>query len=628
MQIMKREIAKLVSDGFFKEAISLYSQYHSASLPPNKFTFPPLLKACAKLKSLSQGQMLHTHLIKTGFSSDVYAATSLTDMYMKLHLLSDALKVFDEMPERNSASFNAVISGFSQNGYCREAFSVFKQVGFGTFRPNSATIASLLSACESVRHGMEMHCLAIKLGVETDVYVATSIVTMYSNYEELVSATRVFEGTPNKSVVSYNAFISGLLQNGVTRTVLDVFKDMRECSFEEPNSVTFILVLSVCASLLYLRFGRQVHGLIMKNEIEFDATLATALVDMYSKCGCWQLAFDAFKEFDGIRNLITWNSMIAGMMLNSQSENAIELFEQLECEGLVPDSATWNSMISGFSQLGKGIEAIKYFKRMVSAGIVPSLKSITSLLPACSDLSALQCGKEIHGHAIRTDISTDEFLATALIDMYMKCGHQFLAQRVFDQFDRKPDDPAFWNAMISGYGRNGENESAFKIFDQMREENAQPNAATFISVLSVCGHTGQVNKGWQVFRMMSRDYGLKPKPEHIGCMVDLLGRSGRLGEAKELMQELPQPSASVVASLLGACKCHLDSELGEEMAMKLSELEPENPAPFVILSNIYAEFGRWGDVERIREIMNNKGLRKLPGFSIIGENMNSTYGTD
>ncbi|KAL0003972.1 hypothetical protein SO802_011533 [Lithocarpus litseifolius] len=540
-------------------------------------------------------------------------------MYMKLHLLHDALKVFDEMPERNPTSFNAVISWFLQNGYSREAFSVFKQVGFGTFRPNSETISCLLLACESVRHGMEMHCLAIKLGVETEVYFATSIVTMYSNYEELVSATKVFEGTRNKSVVNYNAFISGLLQNGVPRLVLDVFKDMRECSVEVPNSVTFVLVLSACASLLYLRFGRQVHGFIMKTVTEFDATLAIALVDMYSKCCCWHLAFDAFKELAGIRNLITWNSMICGMMLNAQSENAVELFEQLECEGLVPDSATWNSMISGFSQLGKGIEAIKYFKRMLSAGIVPSLKSITSLLPACSDLSALQRGKEIHGHAIRTDISSDEFIATALIDMYMNCGYHDLARRNFDQFDRKPDDPAFWNAMISGFGRNGENDSAFEIFDRMQEEKVQPNAATFISVLSVCGHTGQVDKGWQVFRMMSKDYGLKPKPGHIGCMVDLLGRSGRLGEARELIQELSQPSASVFASLLGACKCHLDSEVGEEMAMKLVELEPENPTPLVILSNIYAEFGRWGDVERIRGIMNNKGLRKFPGSSLIGE---------
>lgn len=619
MHPMKRGIAKLVSDGFYKEALSLYSLHHSASLPPHNFTFPPLLKACAKLNSALEGQIIHTHLIKTGFRSDVYAATSLTVMYMKLHLLRDALKAFDEMRERNLVSLNAVISGFSQHGYHDEAFCMFKQVVFATFRPNSTTVSSLLSASESIERGTGIHCWAIKLGVETDDYVATSIVTMYSDYEDLVSASKAFEGIPNKIVVSYNAFISGLLQNGVPRMTLDMFKDMRERSVEGPNSVTFVLVLSACASLHYIRFGRQVHGLIMKSGIQFDAMLATALVDLYSKCGCWKVAFDVFKELDGSRNLITWNSMIAGMMLNAQSENAVELFKQLESKRLVPDSATWNSMISGFSQLGRGIEAIMYFKKMVSAGIVPSLKSMTSLLPACSDLSALQCGKEIHGRAIRTNINSEEFIATSLIDMYMKCGRYLLGQRIFDQFDRKTADPAFWNTMISGCGRNGENETALKIFDQMLEAKVQPNGATFVSVLSVCSHTGQIEKGWELFRMMTKDYGLKPKPEHVGCMVDLLGRSGELDEARELIQELPQPSASVFASLLGACKFHLNSEVGEEMAIKLSELEPENPTPFVILSNIYAAFGRWRDVERIRGIMGDKGLKKHPGFSIVGE---------
>ncbi|KAK9276841.1 hypothetical protein L1049_006378 [Liquidambar formosana] len=346
--------------------------------------------------------------------------------------------------------------------------------------------------------------------------------------------------------------------------------------------------------------------------------VGTALVDMYSKCGCWRWAYDVFKELGGSRNLITWNSMIAGMMSNAQSETAIELFEQLESEGLEPDSATWNSMISGFSQLEKGVEAFKFFNRMQLAGIVPSLKSVTSLLPSCSALSALLCGKEIHGHAIRTDISNDEFMATSLIDMYMKCGHSSWAQRIFNQFEIKPDDPAVWNAMISGYGRNGENESAFKIFNQMLEERVQPNSATFISILSVCSHAGWVDKGWKVFRMMNNDCGLNPTPQHFSCMVDLLGRSGWLEEARELIQEIPQPSASVFASLLGACRHHLNSELGEEMAKKLSEMEPENPAPLVILSNIYAEQGRWKDVERVRELINDRGLIKLPGYSLIG----------
>ncbi|KAJ9709226.1 hypothetical protein PVL29_000938 [Vitis rotundifolia] len=615
---MKRDIAKLVSNGFYREALSLYSKLHSSSVLDHKFTFPFLLKASAKLNSPLHGQILHTQLIKTGFHLDIYAATALADMYMKLHLLSYALKVFDEMPHRNLPSLNVTISGFSRNGYFREALGAFKQVGLGKFRPNSVTIASVLPACASVELDGQVHCLAIKLGVESDIYVATAVVTMYSNCGELVSAKKVFDQILDKNVVSYNAFISGLLQNGAPHLVFDVFKDLLECSDEVPNSVTLVSILSACSKLLYIRFGRQIHGLVVKIEINFDTMVGTALVDMYSKCGCWHWAYGIFTELSGSRNLVTWNSMIAGMMLNGQSDIAVELFEQLEPEGLEPDSVTWNTMISGFSQLGQGVEAFKFFHKMQSAGVIASLKSITSLLRACSALSALQSGKEIHGHTIRTNIDTDEFISTALIDMYMKCGHSYLARRVFCQFQIKPDDPAFWNAMISGYGRNGEYQSAFEIFNQMQEEKVQPNSATLVSILSVCSHSGEVDRGWHLFKMMNRDYGLNPTSEHFGCMVDLLGRSGRLKEAQELIHEMPEASVSVFASLLGACRHHSDSALGEEMAKKLSELEPQDPTPFVILSNIYAVQGRWGDVERVREMMNDRGLKKLPGCSSIG----------
>ncbi|OVA09060.1 Pentatricopeptide repeat [Macleaya cordata] len=611
---MKGAITKLVSNGLYREALSLFTRLHSNHFPPNNLTYPSLLKACGKLNLASNGLQIHAHVVKTGFYRDVYTATALTDMYMKLHLLKDGVKMFDEMPERNLASINAVISGLSQNGYFREALLVFKHVGIGGFKPNSITLASVLPACETVKDGFQIHGFAVKLGVEVDIYVATSVLSMYLNCQELVSAVRVFKMIEDKSVVSYNALISGLLHNGLPLLVLDLFKEMRESLGEKPSLVTWVSVLSACSGLLTLRFGKQVHCLILKYEVGFDVKVGTAFVDMYSKCGCWKEAYEIFKELDDNRNLITWNSMISGMMLNGQCELAAELFEQLEQEGMEPDSASWNSMISGFSQLGKGIEAFCFFNRMQLAGVMPSLKSVTSLLPACSVLSALQSGKEIHGHTIRTAIDADEFISTSVIDMYMKCGVSFLARRVFDRVDRS-DDPALWNAMILGYGRNGENDYALEIFDLMLKEGIKPNSGTFISILSACGHAGKVEKGLELFRMMSRDYGVNPTPEHFGCMVDLLGRDGRLDEARNLIQEISEPSSSVYASLLGACKCHLDAELGEEMVERLSQLEPGDPSPFVILSNIYAGQGRWKDVQRVREMMKDRGLRKLPGCS-------------
>ncbi|TKY69714.1 Pentatricopeptide repeat-containing protein [Spatholobus suberectus] len=617
-------LTKLVADGFYKEALSLFSHLHSSSSPTlHSFTFPTLFKACANLRSPSHTQTLHAHLLKTGFHSDPFASSALTAAYAAnpRHFL-DALKVFDEMPQPNVASLNAALSGFSRNGRRGEALRVFRRVGLGPLRPNSVTIACMLGVPHvGATHVALMHCCAFKLGVEVDVYVATSLVTAYSKCEELVSAIKVFEELPAKSVVSYNAFISGLLQNEVPRLVLDVFKEMmreEECLGCKLNSVTLLSVLSACGSVPSVRFGRQVHGLVVKLEAGDGVMVLTALVDMYSKCGFWCSAFEVFTGVEGDRrNLITWNSMIAGMMLNKECERAVEMFRRLESEGLKPDSATWNSMISGFAQQGVCVEAFKYLREMQSAGVAPCLKIVTSLLSACADSSVLRHGKEIHGYAIRSDVNRDDFLATALVDMYMKCGQASWARGVFDQFDAKSDDPAFWNAMIGGYGRNGDYESAFEIFDEMLEEMVRPNSATFISVLSACSHTGQVDRGLHVFRMMRREYGLQPKPEHFGCMVDLLGRSGWLGEAQDLVQELEEPSASAFASLLGASRCYLDSNLGEEMAKKLLDIEPENPAPLVVLSNIYAGLGRWKEVERIRGMITDKGLDKLSGFSMI-----------
>ncbi|XP_047172864.1 pentatricopeptide repeat-containing protein At2g02750 [Vigna umbellata] len=616
-------LRKLVADGFYKEALSFFSHLHSSSSSPtlHSFTFPTLFKACAKLRLPSHTQTLHAHLHKTGFHADPYATSALTAAYSATpRHFPDALKVFDEMPQPNVASLNAALSGFSLNGRSGEAIRVFQRIGLGPLRPNSVTIACMLGVPHvGVDHVALVHCCALKLGVEFDVYVATSLVTAYSKCEELVSATKVLEELPVKSVVSYNAFITGLLRNGVLHLVLDVFREMmREVRLDcKLNSVTLVSVLSACGSLQSVRLGMQVHGLIVKLEVDDGVMVVTALVDMYSKCGFWHSAYDVFTGAEGdSRNLITWNSMVAGMMLNKESERAVDMFRRLESEELKPDSATWNSMINGFAQQGVCGEAFKYFREMQSVGVAPCLKIVTTILSTCADSSMLRHGKEIHGFALRTDINRDDFLATALVDMYMKCGHASWAREVFNQFDTKPDDPAFWNAMIGGYGRNGDHESAFEIFNKMLEESVRPNSATFVCVLSACSHTGQVDRGLTVFRMMIKDYGLQPKPEHFGCIVDLLGRFGKLGEARGLVQELAEPPASVLASLLGACRCYLDSSLGEEMAMRLLDIEPENPTPLVILSNIYAGLGRWKEVERVRGMITDKGSDKLSGLSM------------
>lgn len=551
--------------------------------------------------------------------TDVYTATALIDAYMKLHLLEDAVKVFDDILQRNLASLNALISGFSQNGCFREALSAFKLVGIRGLRPNSVTLASVFPACGIAVQGLQIHGLAVKLGHEIDVYVATAALTMYCNCGEVSSALMVFELIPEKNLVSYNALISGLLTNGCPHMVLDLFRRMRGGHFlEKPSSVTWVSLLSTCSALSAVQLGRQIHCFILKNEVEFDVQTGTALVDMYSKCGSLKWAYQVFLELRE-KNIVTCNSMISGMLLHGHCENAVDLFQHLKSEGLEPDITTWNLMISGFSQLRNAVEAFRFFNKMQSAGILnPPLKSITSLLTACSATSDLQHGREIHGRIVRASAENDSFVVTALVDMYMKCGFSSWARQIFDQVANKIDDPALWNAMIAGYGLNGENESAVQIFSQMQEAGIRPNSATFVCVLSACSHAGWVGKGQELFNKMSTEYGINPNAEHFACMVDLLARAGKLNEASDLIHKIPEPPASVFSSLLGASRGHSNAKLGEKVAEKLLELEPNNPTAFVLLSNLYAEQRRWVEVERVRKLMKDRGLKKVPGYSWMG----------
>ena len=615
---MKRNMIQgLVSKGQYKEALSLFTQVHSSCFQPNNFTFPFLLKACSSLQLIPQTQQVHSHIIKSGFQTCIFTATALINTYMKLCLPEDALKVFGTIPDPTLPSLNAVISGFSKCGQPEESLYAFRCLHLAGLSPNSVTVAGVLPACRTLEHGSQIHGLSIKLGHESDVYVATALITMYSNCRELGSAQRVFKMITGKSIVSFNAMASGFMQNGRYSMALELFKEVIGFSKERPSSSTLLSLLSICSKISASSLGKEIHCYILKREGGSDVMIGSALVDMYSKCGLLTRAYQVFTAMEN-RNLVTWNTMISGLLSKGCLDIALALFYKLRSEGLKPDSATWNTMINGFSRHGNEAEAFRLFTEMQLAGIRPSLKVLTSLLQACSSISNLQHGKEIHCHVIRIEAShEDEFLDTALIHMYMNCGFPAHARRIFDQSERKSEDPALWNALISGYGRNGENEFAIEIFREMQERGLKPNSATFLSVLSVCGHTGQVERGWEFFRMMSRDYGIQPTEEHYGSMVDVLSRAGDLDEAWDLINEMPEPSASACHSLLGGCRCHLDTELGEMVAQRLSELEPRSPASLVVLAGIYAQQGRWIDAQKLRKVISDRRLIKVRGRSWV-----------
>eukprot|EP01018_Ginkgo_biloba_P002730 Gb_33133 [translate_table: standard] len=354
------------------------------------------------------------------------------------------------------------------------------------------------------------------------------------------------------------------------------------------DTSTYVSLLQVCIKKKALLEGKLIHthmnekGLMPEGKL-VHRFLWNTLVNMYAKCGS---IVDARSVFDQMteRNVFSWTVMIAAYSRHGPAEEALILFYQMQRTGVQPDQFTF-----------------------------------ASVLPACANLGALEQGTEIHDEIIKNGFQFDVFVENALIDMYAKCGTIDKARDVFDKMPVR--DCVSWNTMIGGYAMHGCGKEALRLFERMEHSGTKPDHVTLVCVLYACCHSGLVAEGWQYFSCMSDNYHITPAVEHYGCMVDLLCRAGRLDEAEDFINRMPiKPDATVWRCLLGSCRTHNNIELGQCVAERLFELEPENDANYVLLSNIYSAAGKWDDYENIRRMMKERRVKKTPGCSWIEVN--------
>lgn len=337
-------------------------------------------------------------------------------------------------------------------------------------------------------------------------------------------------------------------------------------------------------------------------------------------CYCKQNDVCAAREiFDRnpVKDVVSWNAMIDGYCKMGQLEMARELFDRM---GSAKNSVTWNTMISGCLHHREFGMALSMFQVMQVENVRPTEVTMVSLLSACAHLGALNMGWWLHAYIRNHHLKIDVVLGNALIDMYFKCGSIEAALQVFHGMPMK--NVFCWNSVIAGLGMNGYGERGIEIFLEMdRRGGIKPDGITFVGLLSGCSHSGLVSEGKTYFSQMLGVYGIRPNIEHYGCMVDLLGRAGFLEEAVNLVETMPiQPNSVVWGSLLRACRIHKDAKLSERVTQCLLELDPEDGANYVFLSNVYASSERWDDVERCRQIMIERGVQKVPGCSSIEVN--------
>ncbi|XP_057813358.2 pentatricopeptide repeat-containing protein At1g08070, chloroplastic isoform X2 [Cryptomeria japonica] len=449
-------------------------------------------------------------------------------------------------------------------------------------QPDQFTFASVLPACAKIRgleQGMDVHQIIVENGFLSDVVAVSALVDMYAKCGSIHKARELFDKIPQRDVVSWNGMIAGYAQSGVVEKALEMFKQMQS-SGVKPDSTTFSSVLLACAKMGALEQGVLVHQSIIENGSLSDVIVASALVDMYAKCG--------------------------------SMDSACELFEKMSQRDVI----AWTAMIVGYAQNGFVEKALKTFKQMQLAGVKPDSTTFASILPACAKIGALEQGMDIHQCIIENGFLSDTVVATALGDMYAKCGNIHKARKLFDEMPNK--NLVSWTAMIAGYAQNGFCMDAIKLFELMKNSGTYPNDVSFACVLLACSHAGLVDQGCKYFTGISNSYHIMPTTDHYVCMVDLLGRAGYLEVTLNFIIKMPiKPVVIVWTCLLDACKTHKNIGLGVFTANLLFELDPENAASYVLLANTYAEVGRWGEVQRLRSLMRDKGIKKTPGCSWI-----------
>lgn len=438
-----------------------------------------------------------------------------------------------------------------------------------------------------------------------------------------------------RNTVSWNSILSGFSSKpGKLKEARQLFDEI-----PEPDNVSYNLMLAC-----YFR-NRNVgaaNEFFDKIPVKDNASWNT-MVSGLSRNGMMDEAWQLFVAMPR-RNAVTWNAMISGYVESGNMDSALQLFAEAPTKGVVAwtsiitgymksgkvelaektfdemvvdkNLVTWNAMISGYVENGRGEDALKLFKKMLRLDIRGNPSSMSSVLLACSNLSMLKLGKQIHQLIFKSPMYSDTRVGTSLISMYCKSGVLEDGQKLFLEMNHK--DVVTWNAMISGYAHHGVSHEALNLFNEMRNQGMKPDWITFIGVLSACNHAGLVELGVHYFEKMQVDYGIGVKPDHYACMVDLLGRAGKLTDALDLIKRMPsEPHAAVYGALLGACRVHKNLDIAEFAANKLLKLEPGNPFAYVQLANVYAANTKWENVSRVRRAMKDIRALKTPGYSWI-----------
>ncbi|XP_020589230.1 pentatricopeptide repeat-containing protein At4g13650 isoform X2 [Phalaenopsis equestris] len=568
--------------GNSEKAISVFKEMQSSGFKPDSVTVASLLCACASVGAIWKGKQLHSYVLKAGLSSDYIIEGSLLDLYVKCADIETSRRLFDSTDKENVVLWNVMLVAYGQMGDLTESFNLFSEMLVSGLEPNQYTYPSILKTCTyygELDLGEQIHSMAVKTGFEMNVFVCSVLIDMYSKCGMLESARGILDRQMEKDVVSWTAMIAGYAQHEHFVEALKTFEEMRFNGIQ-PDNIGLSSAISACAGLKAIGQGLQIHGQAYVLGYSADISIGNALVNLYARSGMIMEAYSAFESNE------------------------------------VRDDVSWNALISGFGQSGHYEEALAVYKQMNQKDIKANLFTYGSAVSSSANIADLKLGNQVHSKMIKTGYEIEIEAGNSLVSLYAKCGSIKDAKLVFNSMPTR--NSISWNAIITACSQHGRGKEALQLFEGMKKEGVKPNDVTFIGVLTACSHVGLVTEGLQHFQSISKEHGLVPKPEHFVCVVDLLGRAGQLNRALQFIEDMPiVPDSMIWRSLLGASTIHKNIEVGEFAGCHLLELEPQDSATYVLLSNLYAVTRRWEWRDRMRQVMKDRGVKKEPGRSWI-----------
>ncbi|XP_065859390.1 pentatricopeptide repeat-containing protein At2g45350, chloroplastic [Euphorbia lathyris] len=572
-----------------------------------------------KCKSSNDINQIHARLLTTGFIRNSYFTTKLI-----LSLSSSPLTPLVEFARyvffthhafqidtRNEDPFlwNAIIKTHSHGDDPIRALFVFSLMLQDGIPVDKFSLSLLLKACSRlglVNEGTQIHGLLRKLGFGSDVFLQNCLLTLFTRCHYIEHARQLFDTMPRRDSVSHNIMIDGYVKNGKIDLAHQLFDSM-------PMNVRNLITWnSLISGLIGSKNGLELAWELFEKMPERDLISWNSMIDGCAKQGRMEDAQALFERMPR-RDMVSWANIIGGYVKLGRVDIARRLFDEMPERDVI----VCNVMMNGYVKNGYYKEALDIFYDMQNqSNLCPDNTTLLIALSAIAHSGHVEKGVAIHCYLKENQICLQEKLGVALIDMYSKCGSIENATLVFQSIKRKTVD--HYNAMIGGLAVYGFGELALHLLMEMERMESKPDDITFIGLLNACSHAGLLKEGMICFEIMRRVYRVEPKLQHYGCMVDILSRAGRIEEARKFVDEMPiAPNDVIWRTLVSACRSHERFSVGEPLAEHLMSLDSYSSSSYVLLSNMYAGLHMWDNASKVRTMMKERNMKKVPGFSWI-----------